>query len=75
MELKDSISKVKGIGPKKTELLGKLKITTVEDLLYFFPRRYEDRTKVWTIMEAPFDQDVLKSTTPVCFFSVVVSFT
>ena len=24
MELKDSISKVKGIGPKKTELLGKL---------------------------------------------------
>ena len=59
MELKDSISKVKGIGPKKTELLGKLKITTVEDLLYFFPRRYEDRTKVWTIMEAPFDQDVL----------------
>lgn len=61
MELKDSISKVKGIGAKKKELLGKLKIETVEDLLYFFPRKYEDRSHVSTIMEAPFDRDVLIS--------------
>ena len=61
MELKDSISKVKGVGPKKMELLRKLKIETVEDLLYFFPRRYEDRTRLYTIMEAPFDKEVLIS--------------
>jgi len=61
MELNDPVSRIKGIGPKKSELLGKLKIKTAEDLLYFFPRRYEDRTKVWRIMEAPFDQDVLIS--------------
>ncbi len=59
MELKSPVSGVKGIGPKKTELLSRLKIHTIEDLLYFFPRKYEDRTKVWTIMEAPFDRDVL----------------
>lgn len=61
MELRDSVTKVKGIGPKKAELLRKLKIETVEDLLYFFPRKYEDRTRLWTIMEAPFDRDVLIS--------------
>lgn len=59
MELKSPVSGVKGIGPKKTELLSRLKIHTIEDLLYFFPRKYEDRTRVWTIMEAPFDRDVL----------------
>jgi len=61
MELRDPVGKVKGIGPKKTELLAKLKIETIEDLLCFFPRKYEDRTKVLSIMEAPFDQDVLIS--------------
>ena len=61
MELKDPVSGVKGIGPKKTELLSRLKIHTIEDLLYFFPRKYEDRTKVWSIMESPFDRDVLIS--------------
>lgn len=59
MELKAAVSGVKGIGPKKTEFLSRLKIHIIEDLLYFFPRKYEDRTKVWTIMEAPFDRDVL----------------
>lgn len=61
MELKDSVTKLKGVGARKKELLARLKIETIEDLLYFFPRKYEDRTKLWTIMEAPFDQDVLIS--------------
>lgn len=59
--LKDSISTLKGIGAKKAETLGKLKIETIEDLLCFFPRKYEDRQHVSTIMEAPFDKDVLIS--------------
>jgi ATP-dependent DNA helicase RecG len=37
---------VKGIGPKVSQLLGKKNIKTVEDLLYFFPRKYEDRRSV-----------------------------
>src|SRR3989338_9311475 len=35
---------LKGIGPKKAKAFNKLGIQTIEDLLYYFPRRYEDRT-------------------------------
>ncbi len=41
-----------GIGPKRAELLGKeLGIFTFRDMLYFFPFRYIDRSKVYTIRE------------------------
>ena len=41
-----------GIGPKRGELLGKeLGIFTFRDMLYFFPFRYIDRSKVYTIRE------------------------
>ncbi len=36
---------IKGIGPKKAEAFAARGVNNVEDLLYFFPRRYEDRTK------------------------------
>ena len=37
---------VKGVGPKMASLLEKKGLKTVEDLLYFVPRRYEDRRTV-----------------------------
>lgn len=43
--LQDSVSVIKGIGPKSVRLLAKLGVETVEDLLLMFPRRFEDRTK------------------------------
>ena len=55
----DSVSGIYGVGKKRAELLGKMNIHTVEDLLYLFPRKYEDRRHAVTIMEAPFNQDVL----------------
>ncbi len=42
--LADSIRYVKGVGPAREVLLGRLGIFTAEDLLFFFPRRYEDRS-------------------------------
>jgi len=36
---------VKGVGPARAETLKRLEIETVEDLLYHFPRRYEDRSQ------------------------------
>lgn len=36
---------LKGIGPKRAKKLAQLGIQTIEDVLYFFPRRYEDRSK------------------------------
>ena len=59
MNLSDSITTLKGVGAKRAEILRRMNIETVRDLIYTFPRKYEDRRKVLRIMEAPFDQDVL----------------
>jgi len=42
--LDTSVQYLKGIGPKRAEALNKLGINTIEDFIYYFPRRYEDRT-------------------------------
>jgi len=36
---------IKGVGPAKAKLLANLGVVTVEDLLYLFPHRYEDRSQ------------------------------
>jgi ATP-dependent DNA helicase RecG len=36
---------IKGVGPAKAKLLANLGVTSVEDLLYLFPHRYEDRSQ------------------------------
>lgn len=43
--LQDSVSVIKGIGPKSVRLLAKLDVRTVDDLLRMFPKRFEDRTQ------------------------------
>lgn len=43
MQLNDKVTLLKGIGPKKSEALEKLNINTLEDLIFFLPRDYEDR--------------------------------
>jgi ATP-dependent DNA helicase RecG len=42
--LDTEVQYVKGVGPRVAAVLGKLNIFTARDLLYHFPRRYEDRT-------------------------------
>lgn len=41
--LNDSISKIKGIGPKKLALLSKLNIFSIKDLLFYYPNTYQNR--------------------------------
>ncbi|NQU95140.1 MAG: ATP-dependent DNA helicase RecG [Candidatus Omnitrophica bacterium] len=48
---KTNIRYLKGVGPKKAEILQKLNINTIEDLLYYLPRRYEDRSKFTLIKD------------------------
>ncbi len=50
MELNDKISTLKGVGPKKAEAFAGAGIETLEDLLYFFPRKYEDRREITPLM-------------------------
>ena len=47
-----SIRDIKGIGPRKEALFARLHLTTVTDLLQYFPRDYEDRSHVWPIGHA-----------------------
>ncbi|MEG1510987.1 MAG: ATP-dependent DNA helicase RecG [Bacteroidales bacterium] len=50
--LDTDIKYLTGIGPKRGELLTKeLNISTLRDLLFFFPFRYIDRSKIYTIKE------------------------
>lgn len=49
--LKTPLEFVKGIGPKLAGRLAKKGLTTVEDMLYFLPVRYEDRREIKKIKE------------------------
>ncbi len=42
---------LRGVGPKRAEAFEKLGVKTLRDLLYLFPRRYEDRTQFKKIGE------------------------
>ncbi len=42
---------IKGIGPKKQKLLEQMGISSAEDLLLHYPRRYEDRTSLLKLGE------------------------
>ncbi len=50
------IQYLKGVGPKKARLLNKLGIFTVKDLLFYFPRRYEDRGYIINIRDIVEDE-------------------
>ena len=53
-EKQTSIEYLKGVGPERARLLKEeLKITTIDDLLHFFPNRYIDRSQFHLINELP----------------------
>lgn len=62
----DSILTLPGIGPKKAALFARLGLHTLGDLLRFYPRDYEDRTKLVPIAE-------LEPGQPACFLASVIS--
>lgn len=43
------VETIRGVGPKQAELLSKLGIKTIEDLLFFLPRRHDDYTRLLPI--------------------------
>lgn len=43
------VSNVRGVGPKKQAFLQSMGICRIGDLLYYFPRDYEDRTKYYAL--------------------------
>ena len=64
MELNTPLTALPGVGPARARSLEKLGLRTVGDLLCYYPRDYEDRTKRYAIAQAPAD-------TPVCVSAMV----
>ena len=61
MDLKTGLDAFPGIGPARSKALARLGLETVGDLLSYYPRAYEDRTKLHTISNAPADLPVCVS--------------
>ncbi len=49
------LSAFPGVGPARQRALAKLGLNKAGDLLNFYPRRYEDRTQIYTVAKAPVD--------------------
>lgn len=45
------LTQLKGVGNKLAEVLGKLQLFSVQDLLFHLPSRYEDRTRIVPLSE------------------------
>ena len=65
-QLTDGVQYLKGIGPAKAKLFEALGIRTIGDLLYHYPRTYEDRTKLVPIASLEVGQ-------PACFRAMVMT--
>lgn len=59
----ESIKILNGVGPQRAKILEKKGIKTVEELLYYFPRGYEDRTNFCDIRDAKDGEYVCLSAT------------
>ena len=51
LKLTSEVKYLKGVGPTRAELLATRGIRTVEDLLYYTPFRYEDRTHMTAVAD------------------------
>ncbi len=57
LDLKSDIKYLKGVGPKRATSLQKLGISTIGDLVTYYPRAYEDRSCVTAIGDLSTDDD------------------
>lgn len=65
MDLKKQVQFIKGVGPSRVKLLNKLGINTLEDLITYYPRNYEDRSKPKQICELVHGEEALICAYPV----------
>ena len=59
VDLNKDVKYVKTVGPNRVKLLNKLKIYTLKDLITYFPRDYEDRSKPKKIYECVDGEETL----------------
>ncbi len=59
IDLEKDVKYIKGVGPTRVKLLNKLGIYTLKDLITYYPRNYEDRSKPKNIAECIDGEEVL----------------
>ena len=59
IDLQKDVKYIKGVGPSRVLLLNKLGIFTLNDLITYYPRTYEDRNKPKYICECEEGEEVL----------------
>lgn len=59
IDLQKDVKYIKGVGPSRVLLLNKLGIFTLNDLITYYPRTYEDRNKPKYICECEDGEEVL----------------
>ena len=59
LDLNKDVKYVKTVGPNRVKLLNKLNIYTLKDLITYFPRDYEDRSKPKNLCECVDGEEVL----------------
>lgn len=69
---KRSIMYLPGVGPKKAEILQKeAGISSYEDLLYYFPYKYIDRSRFYKVAEVTGDMPYIQMKGRILFFDTV----
>lgn len=53
--MNNTVSSLRGVGPANAQRLKTLGIETVSDLIFYFPRTYDDFSTVMAVAEAPLD--------------------
>ena len=59
LTLNSEIETLKGVGPALKKKLNACGVNLIEDLLFLLPYRYEDRTKLYPIADAPHNERAL----------------
>lgn len=59
IDLKQNVQYIKGVGPNRVKLLNLLGIYTIEDLISYYPRAYQDRSKIKKIEELQEGEEAL----------------
>ena len=59
LDLNKDVKYVKTVGPNRVKLLNKLNIYTLKDLITYYPRDYEDRSKPKNLYECTDGEEVL----------------
>lgn len=65
MDLEKEVQFIKGVGPNRVKLLNRIGIYTLNDLITYFPREYEDRSRTKNIAELIDGEEALISAFPV----------